>query len=155
MNRQVTGRIATYHFSPTLLSRQNLLNEGVKGDFIIVTGNTVIDSIYMVVDRIRHDKLLEVQLRNVLSTSGYDVKRLSNDKKLVLITGHRRENFGDGFISMCQAIKALSEKYPNVDFVYPTVKFTISDKSSYIGILYAETVCCNISTETLLMPTKN
>ena len=80
MNRQVTGRIATYHFSPTLLSRQNLLNEGVKGDFIIVTGNTVIDSIYMVVDRIRHDKLLEVQLRNVLSTSGYDVKRLSNDK---------------------------------------------------------------------------
>ena len=119
MNRQVTGRIATYHFSPTLLSRQNLLNEGVKGDFIIVTGNTVIDSIYMVVDRIRHDKLLEVQLRNVLSTSGYDVKRLSNDKKLVLITGHRRENFGDGFISMCQAIKALSEKYPNVDFVYP------------------------------------
>ena len=119
MNRQVTGRIATYHFAPTPLSRQNLLDEGVHDEKIIVTGNTVIDALYMVVDRIKNDKTLDIALNRSLVKAGYDVRRLDGSKKLVLITGHRRENFGDGFINMCQAIKALSGKYLDVDFVYP------------------------------------
>ena len=119
MNRQVTGRIATYHFAPTPLSRQNLLDEGVRDEKIIVTGNTVIDALYMVVDRIKNDKTLDFALNRSLVKAGYDVGRLDGGKKLVLITGHRRENFGDGFINMCQAIKTLSGKYPGVDFVYP------------------------------------
>ena len=119
MNRQITGRIATYHFAPTPLSRQNLLEEGIKEEAITVTGNTVIDALYMVVDRIKNDKTLDFGLNCSLIKAGYDVDRLNDGKKLVLITGHRRENFGDGFISMCQAIKTLSEKYPDVDFVYP------------------------------------
>ena len=119
MNRQLTGRIATYHFAPTPLSRQNLLTESVQEGYITVTGNTVIDALYMVVEKIKRDKVLDAELENVLKQSGYDVNRLSGGKKLVLITGHRRENFGDGFISMCRAIKALTEKYPEVDFVYP------------------------------------
>ena len=119
MNRQLTGRIATYHFAPTPLSRQNLLTEAVQESHITVTGNTVIDALYMVVEKIKGDKVLDAELESVLKQSGYDVNRLSGGKKLVLITGHRRENFGDGFISMCKAIKALTEKYPEVDFVYP------------------------------------
>lgn len=119
MNRQITGRIATYHFSPTALSRQNLLSEGIQEPSISVTGNTVIDALYMVVDKIKKDKTLDASLKDVLKSAGYDVDRLNGGKKLVLITGHRRENFGDGFISMCQAIKALTEKYKEVDFVYP------------------------------------
>ncbi len=119
MNRQITGRIATYHFAPTALSKQHLLQEDVKEESIIVTGNTVIDALYMVVDKIKRDCSLNEELRGILKTVGYDVTRLENGKKLVLITGHRRENFGDGFISMCRAIKTLSEKYPEVDFVYP------------------------------------
>ena len=119
MNRQLTGRIATYHFAPTPLSRQNLLSEGVRENHITVTGNTVIDALYMVVEKIKKDKALDADLENVLKQSGYDVNRLSGGKKLVLITGHRLENFGDGFISMCKAIKTLTEKYPEVDFVYP------------------------------------
>ena len=119
MNRQLTGRIATYHFAPTPLSRQNLLTESVQEGYITVTGNTVIDALYMVVEKIKRDKVLDAELENILKQSGYDVNRLSGGKKLVLITGHRRENFGDGFISMCRAIKALTEKYPEVDFVYP------------------------------------
>ena len=119
MNRQITGRIATYHFAPTLLSRQNLLAEGVKEDQITVTGNTVIDALYMVVDKIKQDKSLDAELKALLKDAGYDVNRITNGKKLVLITGHRRENFGDGFIHMCTAIKDLTKKYPNVDFVYP------------------------------------
>lgn len=119
MNRQITGRIATYHFSPTLLSKQNLLNEGVKDSTITVTGNTVIDALYMVVDKIRNNKELENELDNTLKGSGYDMKRLRDGRKMILITGHRRENFGDGFISMCRAIKDLTEKYPEVDFIYP------------------------------------
>ena len=119
MNRQLTGRLATYHFAPTPLSRQNLLSEGVQESHITVTGNTVIDALYMVVDKIKRDKVLDTELENLLKQSGYDVNRLNDGKKLVLITGHRRENFGDGFISMCRAIKALTEKYPEVDFVYP------------------------------------
>ena len=119
MNRQLTGRLATYHFAPTPLSRQNLLSEGVQESHVTVTGNTVIDALYMVVDKIKRDKVLDAELEKLLKQSGYDVNRLSAGKKLVLITGHRRENFGDGFISMCRAIKALTEKYREVDFVYP------------------------------------
>lgn len=119
MNRQITGRIATYHFAPTPLSKQNLLTEAVKEDDIIVTGNTVIDALYMVVEKIKNDKALDSELKALLVKAGYDVNRLANGKKLVLITGHRRENFGDGFINMCSAIKTLTEKYPEVDFVYP------------------------------------
>ena len=119
MNRQITGRIATYHFAPTSLSRQNLLGEGVKEDRILITGNTVIDALYWVVNKIKGNRELDAELEHVLKISGYDIHRLDNGKKLVLITGHRRENFGDGFISMCKAIKELTEKYPEVDFVYP------------------------------------
>ena len=119
MNRLITGRIATYHFSPTPLSRQNLLDEGVKESSIIVTGNTVIDALYMVVDKIKSDKKLDEELEGVLRTSGYDINRLQDGKRLVLITGHRRENFGDGFMSMCKAIQAPTKQYPDVDFVYP------------------------------------
>lgn len=119
MNRQITGRIATYHFAPTPLSRENLIAEGIATDKITVTGNTVIDALYMVIDKIKRDSDLDSKLNAELKSAGYDVNRLGNDKKMVLITGHRRENFGDGFISMCRAIKALTEKYPDVDFVYP------------------------------------
>lgn len=119
MNRQITGRIATYHFAPTPLSRQNLLAEGVKEEQITVTGNTVIDALYMVVDKIKQDKSLDAELEVLLKNAGYDVNRLSGGRKLVLITGHRRENFGVGFINMCTAIKDLTKKYPDVDFVYP------------------------------------
>ena len=119
MNRQLTGRIATYHFAPTPLSKQNLLAENVKPEQIAVTGNTVIDALYMVVDKIKSNKELDKELEEVLLRSGYDVNRLSDGKKLVLITGHRRENFGEGFISMCNAIQTLTQKYPDVDFVYP------------------------------------
>lgn len=119
MNRQITGRIATYNFSPTSLSKSNLLKENINPDSIVVTGNTVIDALHQVVTKIKTDTTLATELEKVLEQSGYDVKRLQNDKKLVLITGHRRENFGDGFIQMCTAIKDLTQKYPNVDFVYP------------------------------------
>lgn len=119
MNRQITGRIAAYHFSPTPLSKSNLLKENVPEDRITVTGNTVIDALYWVVDKIKGDRKLDAELEVILKDAGYDVNRLSDGKKLVLITGHRRENFGDGFINMCTAIKDLSQKYPDVDFVYP------------------------------------
>jgi len=119
MNRQITGRIATYDFAPTPLSRQNLLDEGVKEEHIIVTGNTVIDALYMVVDKIKKDKKLDKELESILKGAGYDVNRLNDGKKLVLITGHRRENFGEGFISMCKAIQTLTKKYADADFVYP------------------------------------
>lgn len=119
MNRQITGRIASYHFAPTALSRQNLLQENVDDANITVTGNTVIDALYWVVDRIKNDRSLDAELEEVLRRAGYDVNRLADGRPLVLITGHRRENFGDGFINMCTAIKQLTERYPNVDFVYP------------------------------------
>ena len=118
MNRQLTGRIATYNFSPTPLSKQNLEDENAHGQ-IFVTGNTVIDALHMVVDKLKRDKELADEQITVLNNAGYDVTRLDNGKKLVLITGHRRENFGEGFISMVTAMKDLSEKYPDVDFVYP------------------------------------
>lgn len=119
MNRQITGRIATYHFAPTALSRENLLKENVADSNITVTGNTVIDALYMVVDKIKKDTSLDSTLCMELKNAGYDVTRLGNGRKMVLITGHRRENFGDGFIHMCQAIKTLTNKYLDVDFVYP------------------------------------
>ena len=119
MNRQITGRIATWHFTPTSLSRQNLLAEGVQEDKITVTGNTVIDALHLVVERIKSDKALQQELAAILKDSGYDTSRLADGKKLVLITGHRRENFGSGFVNMCTAIKDLTSKYPDVDFVYP------------------------------------
>lgn len=119
MNRQITGRIAQYDFAPTPLSRTNLLAEGVAKEKISVTGNTVIDALYWVVDKIKKTPSLKEALAKELKKAGYDTSRLDDGKKLVLITGHRRENFGDGFKSMCCAIKALSEKYPDVDFVYP------------------------------------
>ena len=118
MNRLLTGRLATYHFSPTPLSRNNLIKESVDDRNIIITGNTVIDALYWVVDKIKNNKELDNELEDILSKAGYDVNRLNNGKKLVLITGHRRENFGDGFINMCTAIKDLTIKHPNVDFVY-------------------------------------
>lgn len=119
INRQLTGRIATYHFAPTPLSRENLLHEGVDENHIFVTGNTVIDALYWVVNRIKNDDELDRTLNNELLQNGYDVARLSQGKKVVLITGHRRENFGDGFTQICRAIKTLEETYPDVDFVYP------------------------------------
>ncbi len=130
MNRQITGRIATYNFSPTPLSRHNLLEEKVSEQSITVTGNTVIDALYWVVDKIKRDETLSAELKSALAEAGYDVERLSVNgqrstvngrqaRRLVLITGHRRENFGDGFIQMCTAIRDLTQKYPDVDFVYP------------------------------------
>lgn len=121
MNRQITGRIATYHFSPTPLSRENLLREGIDKSRIFVTGNTVIDALYAVVNKMRTDTPLQILLRKELKASGYGIDRLEKGegRRLVLITGHRRENFGGGFLHICKAIKTLSEKYQNVDFVYP------------------------------------
>ena len=139
MNRQITGRIATFNFAPTSLSRQNLLAEGIADESITVTGNTVIDALHWVVDKIRKDSSLNLELAAQLNEAGYDVNRLAchsetlchsdplchserseeSLRRLVLITGHRRENFGDGFISMCTAIKDLTARYPDVDFVYP------------------------------------
>lgn len=118
MNRQITGRIATYNFAPTPLSEKNLMEEKAHGQ-IFVTGNTVIDALHIVVSKLKSDKALAAEQINLLRAAGYDVTRLNDGKKLVLITGHRRENFGEGFISMVTAMKDLSEKYQEVDFVYP------------------------------------
>lgn len=118
MNRQITGRIATYNFSPTPLSEKNLQEEKAHGE-IFVTGNTVIDALHMVVDKLKNDTALAKEQEDILANAGYDINRLADGKQLVLITGHRRENFGDGFIRMVTAMKDLSEKYPEVDFVYP------------------------------------
>ena len=118
MNRQITGRISTFNFSPTPLSEKNLMEEKAQGK-IFVTGNTVIDALHMVVGKLKSNKALADEQIKVLANAGYDVTRLDHGKKLVLITGHRRENFGEGFISMVTAMKDLSEKYPEVDFVYP------------------------------------
>lgn len=135
MNRQITGRIATYNFSPTPLSQRNLIEEKVSDQSIVVTGNTVIDALYWVVDKIKKEDSLSAELKDVLADAGYDVGRLDNNeqddnaqplahnsaehRRLVLITGHRRENFGDGFMHICTAIRDLANKYPDVDFVYP------------------------------------
>lgn len=116
VNRQITTRIAAYNFAPTQLSRENLINEGVDSSTIFITGNTVIDALYWVIDKIKGDPILLERVKDSVLQSGYDTNR---NRKIVLITGHRRENFGDGFLSMCKAIKSLSEKYPEVDFIYP------------------------------------
>ncbi len=119
LNRQITGRIAAYHFSPTELSRSNLLQENVADNKIFVTGNTVIDALHMVTQKLKSSDSMQMDLTAQLMGAGYDVNRLQSGRKLVLITGHRRENFGDGFLSMCSAIRHLNGKYPDVDFVYP------------------------------------
>jgi len=119
MNRQITGRISTYNFAPTALSRKNLLQENVIDSSILVTGNTVIDALHIVVDRLKSDAVLADEQIEVLQNAGYDVHRLDSGRRLVLITGHRRENFGEGFINMVTAIRDLTIKYPDVDFVYP------------------------------------
>ena len=119
MNRQITGRIATYHFAPTPLAQKNLLKENIPPQHITVTGNTVIDALYAVVEKIQQDRNLSGQLTERLQAAGYDPLRTEQGRRLVLITGHRRENFGEGFHNICRAIKTLSEKYPEVDFVYP------------------------------------
>jgi len=119
INRQITGRIASFNFAPTPLSKENLLKEAVDEQKIIVTGNTVIDALHMVVNKLKTDNNLAKEQVKILAHAGYDASRLNGGKKLVLITGHRRENFGDGFIRMVTAMKNLSEKYPDVDFVYP------------------------------------
>ena len=118
MNRQITGRIASYNFSPTPLSESNLKEEKAQGE-IYVTGNTVIDALHMVVNKLKNDESLAKEQEGILKKAGYDVNRLADGRKLVLITGHRRENFGEGFIHMVTAIKDLKNKYPDVDFVYP------------------------------------
>lgn len=119
MNRQITGRIATWHFAPTQLSKKNLLNEGIEEKAITITGNTVIDALYRVVKKIKEEHKLNEELESILKQAGYPPHRLDSNRQLVLITGHRRENFGEGFFHICQAIKTLAEKYPQVDFVYP------------------------------------
>ena len=119
MNRQITGRIATYHFAPTPLSQENLLKENISADNIQITGNTVIDALYTVVSKMKANTKLSETLSEHLRKAGYDTSRLTKERTLVLITGHRRENFGEGFVHICQAIKTLTEKYPNTDFVYP------------------------------------
>ncbi|WP_447952000.1 non-hydrolyzing UDP-N-acetylglucosamine 2-epimerase [Chryseobacterium koreense] len=119
MNRQVTSRIAKYHFSPTVLSRENLLKENISEKDIFITGNTVIDALYMVLNKIKSNDAIEATLQNTISTKGYDTNRIASGKKIVLITGHRRENFGDGFLNICEAIKTLVSKYKEVDFIYP------------------------------------
>lgn len=119
MNRQLTGRIASLHFSPTSQSRDNLLAENVAENNIVVTGNTVIDALKSVVSKIEKDKALEQKLIEHVASMGYDLSRLDGGRRLVLITGHRRENFGEGFMNICNAIRGLAEKYPDVDFLYP------------------------------------
>lgn len=119
INRQITGRIAQFDFAPTPLSRENLLKENVNDSKITITGNTVIDALYWVVDKMTSDDNLNLHLQKMLKYAGYDVERLKGGKKMVLITGHRRENFGDGFLSICKAIKTLTQQYTDVDFVYP------------------------------------
>ena len=119
INRQITGRIATYHFAPTMLSKQNLLHENIDETKIYITGNTVIDALHMVIDTLSVDTDLVEDVKISIKQSGYDVDRLCDGRKMILITGHRRENFGAGFLHICSAIKHLAERYPDVDFVYP------------------------------------
>ena len=119
MNRQLTGRLATYHFAPTALSRKNLIAESVNKENIVITGNTVIDALYWVLQKISESPEVERDIQNILTAAGYDSSRLNNARKMILITGHRRENFGAGFQNICMAVKTLCYKYPHTDFVYP------------------------------------
>lgn len=148
MNRQITGRIATWNFSPTRLSRQNLLDEGTGDDRITVTGNTVIDALYSVLEMIGSDEAMDQSVRQELIRAGYDTRRLEESgRRLVLITGHRRENFGEGFLSICRAIKTLAERYPQVDFVYPMhlnpnvrkpIREVFGEESAYGNLFFIE-----------------
>lgn len=119
MNRQITSKIAKYHFSPTLLSKQNLLKEGVSEKNIFITGNTVIDALHIILNKIKNNYEVEKSVKTTIKAKGYDTNRLIDNKKLVLITGHRRENFGDGFINICNGLKKLVTKYKDIDFIYP------------------------------------
>jgi UDP-N-acetylglucosamine 2-epimerase (non-hydrolysing) len=120
LNRQVTGRIASLHFTPTETGKENLLKENVPDERIIVTGNTVIDAIMLVIERIRKEESVKALINNTLISCGYNPENVSNkSRRLVLITGHRRENFGEGFVNICNAIVKLAGKFPDVDFVYP------------------------------------
>ncbi|MDD4156979.1 MAG: UDP-N-acetylglucosamine 2-epimerase (non-hydrolyzing) [Candidatus Cloacimonetes bacterium] len=119
MNRIIISRIASYHFAPTEFNKQNLINEGIDSDGLYITGNTVIDALFMVVNKFKNNSNMNCQLVNKLKKCGYDINRIKNGRKLILITAHRRENFGKGFLDICNAIKSLTIKYPEVDFVYP------------------------------------
>ncbi|WRQ33757.1 UDP-N-acetylglucosamine 2-epimerase (non-hydrolyzing) [Bacteroidales bacterium MB20-C3-3] len=123
MNRRITGRISTLHFAPTPLSRENLLKENTSESSIFVTGNTVIDALHMVVNQIKDTKGITEEIQNILIKAGINKDKISSwisgSRKMVLITGHRRENFGDGFINICSAIKELAETHPDTDFLYP------------------------------------
>ncbi|GAB1452035.1 UDP-N-acetylglucosamine 2-epimerase (non-hydrolyzing) [Draconibacterium sp.] len=122
MNRLITSRIASLNFPPTEISRQNLLSEGIEEKKMIVTGNTVIDALHWVVKKMKSDSVIQSEIITALTGQGIDSDVLdswSSGRRMVLITGHRRENFGDGFLNICQAIKELATKYPEVDFVYP------------------------------------
>lgn len=119
MNRQITARIASYHFAPTIRSKENLLKENISSEYIHITGNTVIDALNWVLTKIKESHVLKSYLKNEVKDKGYNLSRLTGNKRMVLITGHRRENFGEGFLNICRAIQTLSEKYPEVDFVYP------------------------------------
>lgn len=119
MNRQITGRIATYHFSPTEFNKKNLLNEGIPANKIIVTGNTVIDALHLIINKIKKNPETQKEIQQTLLKVGYDTSRLTSDKKMILITGHRRENFGEGFLNICNAIKTLALHFPDIDFIYP------------------------------------
>lgn len=119
MNRRITGRIATLHFSPTDTSRQNLLAENTPDSNITVTGNTVIDALHTVVEKIDSDAKLDADLAASIKEKGYDNARIAEGRRMVLITGHRRENFGEGFLNICRAIQRLARRYPDIDFVYP------------------------------------
>ena len=119
MNRSITGRIATFNFAPTMCSKSNLLKENVNEKSILVTGNTIIDALQWVVNKMEFDSRLRNDVKHEVNLLGYDTDRLGFGRRMVLITGHRRENFGDGFLNICHAIGALALKYPKVDFVYP------------------------------------
>ena len=123
INRQITGRIASFHLAPTELSRKNLLKENIDPTKIEVVGNTVIDALHMALSLLKENKSLQINNENLLLQSRIPVELLSkwkeHERVLVLITGHRRENFGKPFIQICESIKTLSLKYSNVDFVYP------------------------------------
>lgn len=120
VNRQITGRIATYNFAPTQFGFNNLIAENVSAEKITITGNTVIDALYYVVDKINNDKALSDSLKLKILSMGYNLDRLADgNRRMVLVTGHRRENFGDGFRNICNALAYLSDRYQDVDFVYP------------------------------------
>ena len=119
LNRQITGRIASMNFAPTNLSYNNLIREGIKKEKILITGNTIIDSLHWVIEKINKSTSLQKELEKILRDSGYDINRLEEGRRVIVITGHRRENFGDGFISICNSIKTLATEFPSIDFVYP------------------------------------